>query len=77
MVTDQINHTLYGHEYRHVHFRQTEHGCLGELWTGQSGEDLPGFVVLTSRGRNPSPSGRQWHSGFLPGRFQGLNFNQW
>jgi hypothetical protein len=39
--------------------------------------DLPGFVVLTSRAgtRSPQPiSSRQWHSGFLPGKFQGVQF---
>ena len=43
---------------------------------GSLSEDLPGFVVLTSQGgRNPQPIGaRQWHSGFLPGRFQGVEF---
>jgi hypothetical protein len=37
--------------------------------------DLPGFVVLMSRAgsRSPQPvSSRQWHSGFLPGKFQGV-----
>jgi hypothetical protein len=41
---------------------------------GSLSDDLPGFVVLTSEGgRSPQPiSTRQWHSGFLPGRFQGV-----
>ncbi|MBM3871313.1 MAG: DUF1501 domain-containing protein, partial [Verrucomicrobia bacterium] len=41
---------------------------------GSECEDLPGFVVLTStEGRSPQPiSVRQWHSGFLPGQFQGV-----
>jgi uncharacterized protein (DUF1501 family) len=42
---------------------------------GSDADDLPGFVVLTStsRGRSPQPiSTRMWHSGFLPGRFQGV-----
>ena len=39
--------------------------------------DLPGFVVLTSKGgRNPQPiAARQWSNGFLPGRFQGVQFH--
>ena len=41
---------------------------------GSECENLPGFVVLTStEGRSPQPiSTRQWHSGFLPGQFQGV-----
>jgi hypothetical protein len=40
-------------------------------------EDLPGCVVMTSfAGRNPQPiSQRMWGNGFLPGRFQGVEFN--
>src|SRR5208283_4090355 len=45
---------------------------------GSESEDLPGFVVLTSDGHfgqaQPIAS-RQWHSGFLPSRFQGVRFN--
>jgi hypothetical protein len=44
---------------------------------GSEAEDLPGFVVMTSvGGRNPQPiASRQWSSGFLPSRFQGVEFN--
>ena len=38
---------------------------------------LPGFVVLISTGKagQQQPiSARQWHSGFLPSRFQGVEF---
>jgi hypothetical protein len=43
---------------------------------GSEADDLPGFVVMTSKmGRNPQPiAARQWHSGFLPGQFQGVEF---
>jgi hypothetical protein len=43
---------------------------------GSECDNLPGFVVLTSRGgRNPQPiASRQWHSGFLPSRYQGVEF---
>jgi hypothetical protein len=49
------------------------------LWYGLGSEanDLPGFVVLTSSGKfgQAQPiSARQWHSGFLPSRFQGVHF---
>src|SRR5690606_7076427 len=44
---------------------------------GSECDDLPGFVVLTSRaGRNPQPiASRQWHSGFLPSKYQGVLFH--
>ncbi len=39
-------------------------------------DDLPGYVVLTSVGGGQSQpiASRQWHSGFLPSRFQGVEF---
>jgi len=43
---------------------------------GSECENLPGFVVLTSfgGGQNQPIAARQWHSGFLPSRFQGVKF---
>ena len=44
---------------------------------GSEAEDLPGFVVLTSTGKGGQTqpiAARQWHSGFLPSRFQGVQF---
>jgi len=44
---------------------------------GEGREDLPGFVVMVSTGSfgQAQPiSSRLWHSGFLPGRFQGVEF---
>src|SRR5262249_51224289 len=43
---------------------------------GSEAEDLPGFIVLTSQGRGGQDqpiASRQWHSGFLPGQFQGVH----
>jgi hypothetical protein len=43
---------------------------------GSESENLPGFVVLTSSGKagQAQPiAARQWHSGFLPSRFQGVH----
>src|SRR5262249_59235149 len=43
---------------------------------GSDSEDLPGFCVLTSTGRfgqSQPIAARQWHSGFLPSRFQGIH----
>jgi hypothetical protein len=45
---------------------------------GSECEDLPGFVVLTSTGRSGQQqpiAARQWHSGFLPSRFQGVRLH--
>ena len=44
---------------------------------GSETDNLPGFVVLSSVGRagQAQPiAARQWHSGFLPSRFQGVKF---
>jgi len=44
---------------------------------GAECEDLPGFIVMTSTGggQNQPIASRQWHSGFLPGQFQGVHFH--
>jgi hypothetical protein len=49
------------------------------LWygLGSEAEDLPGFVVMVSTGKfgqSQPIAARQWHSGFLPSRFQGVEF---
>jgi hypothetical protein len=43
---------------------------------GSECEDLPGFVVLISEGGGQAQpvASRQWSSGFLPSRFQGVMF---
>ena len=44
---------------------------------GSETEELPGFVVMVSTGKfgQKQPiAARQWHSGFLPSRFQGVEF---
>ncbi|MCA9179484.1 MAG: DUF1501 domain-containing protein, partial [Planctomycetales bacterium] len=45
---------------------------------GSESDSLPGFVVLTSLGKagqGQPIAARQWHSGFLPSRFQGVQFH--
>jgi hypothetical protein len=44
---------------------------------GSECEDLPGFVVLVSEGGGQGQpiASRQWSSGFLPSRFQGVMFH--
>src|SRR5947209_17947108 len=49
------------------------------LWygLGSMSDNLPGFVVLISPGKSGQQqpiAARQWHSGFLPSRFQGVEF---
>jgi hypothetical protein len=44
---------------------------------GAETDSLPGFVVLVSQGKGGGAqpvSARQWSSGFLPSRFQGIQF---
>ena len=52
-------------------------GSWLEYGLGTESEDLPGFVVLTSvgGGQDQPIASRQWHSGFLPSRFQGVHFH--
>jgi len=49
--------------------------CLGS-WAyyglGTENQDLPGFIVLTSGGKNPDAGKAIWASGFLPGIYQGV-----
>ena len=49
------------------------------LWygLGTDAENLPGFVVMVSTGgfgQSQPIASRQWHSGLLPSRFQGVEF---
>ncbi len=76
MRTDAINHDP-AHTLMNTGSMISGRPSMGSWVTyglGSEGEDLPGFVVLTStEGRSPQPiSVRQWHSGFLPGQFQGV-----
>jgi hypothetical protein len=79
MVTEAINHDP-AHTYMNTGTTISGRPAMGSWLTyglGSESEDLPGFVVLTSTGRfgQAQPiSTRQWHSGFLPSRFQGVRF---
>jgi hypothetical protein len=76
--TEQINHDP-AHTFMNTGTSISGRPSMGS-WInyglGSECDDLPGFVVMTSRsGRSPQPlSSRQWHSGFLPSRFQGVPF---
>ncbi|WP_417848240.1 DUF1501 domain-containing protein [Thalassoglobus sp.] len=79
MVTEQINHDP-AHTFMNTGTAISGRPSMGS-WInyglGSESEDLPGFVVMTSvGGRNPQPiASRQWGAGFLPSRFQGVEFN--
>jgi hypothetical protein len=77
LQTEQINHDP-AHTFMNTGTAISGRPSMGS-WVnyglGSDCDDLPGFVVLTSRAGNRSPqpiSSRQWHSGFLPGKFQGV-----
>ena len=78
MVTEQINHDP-AHTFMNTGTAISGRPSMG-AWInyglGSEGDNLPGFVVLTSvGGRNPQPiASRQWASGFLPSRYQGVEF---
>jgi len=79
MLTEQINHDP-AHTFMNTGTAISGRPSMGS-WVnyglGSESDDLPGFVVMTSiGGRNPQPiASRQWSAGFLPSRFQGVEFN--
>lgn len=80
MHTDQINHDP-AHTVMNTGTSISGRPSMGSWITyglGSDAANLPGFVVLTSTsqdGRSPQPiATRQWHSGFLPSRYQGVAF---
>ncbi len=78
MVTEAINHDP-AHTFMNTGTTISGRPSMGSWVTyglGSEAEDLPGFVVLTSSGRggqNQPIASRQWHSGFLPSKFQGVH----
>lgn len=79
MVTEQINHDP-AHTFMNTGTAISGRPSLG-TWInyglGSESDSLPGFVVMTSvGGRNPQPiAARQWSAGFLPSRYQGVEFS--
>ncbi len=77
LVTEAINHDP-AHTFMNTGSTISGRPSMGSWITyglGTESEDLPGFVVLTSNGRggqNQPIASRQWHSGFLPSKFQGV-----
>jgi hypothetical protein len=80
MQTEQINHDP-AHTFMNTGTSISGRPSMGSWVTyglGSECADLPGFIVLVSRAgtRSPQPvSSRQWHSGFLPSRYQGVQFH--
>lgn len=78
MHTDQINHDP-AHTLMNTGTSIPGRPSMGS-WLlyglGSESDNLPGYVVMTSVGGGQSQpiASRQWHSGFLPSRFQGVEF---
>lgn len=80
MHTEAINHDP-AHTFMNTGTTISGRPAMG-AWLlyglGSESENLPGFVVLTSEGKfgQAQPiAARQWHSGFLPSRYQGVQFH--
>jgi hypothetical protein len=79
LVTEQINHDP-AHTFMNTGSKTPGRPSAGS-WLlyglGSEADDLPGYVVLTSIGRygqSQPIAARQWHSGFLDSKFQGVQF---
>jgi len=78
MVTEQINHDP-AHAFMNSGSILKGRPSMGS-WLlyglGSDTQNLPGYVVMVSRGNAPDQpiSSRQWSSGFLPSKFQGVQF---
>ena len=77
MTTEAINHDP-AHMFMNTGSQIAGRPSMGAWVTyglGSEADDLPGFVVLTSLGKggqNQPIAARQWSSGFLPSRYQGV-----
>jgi hypothetical protein len=74
MHTDQFNH---GPAQLVMHTGTATPGAASfGAWStyglGSENDNLPGFIVLTSGGKNPDAGKSVWGSGYLPGVFQGV-----
>ncbi len=78
MQTEQINHDT-AHAFMNTGSIIKGRPSMGS-WLlyglGAETEDLPGFVVLVSQGKSgvQPVSARQWSSGILPSKYQGIQF---
>ena len=74
MYTDQFNH---GPAQLLMHTGSQNPGAPSAgAWAtyglGSDNQNLPGFIVLTSGGKNPDAGKSVWGSGFLPSVYQGV-----
>ncbi|MBT3266461.1 DUF1501 domain-containing protein [Candidatus Poribacteria bacterium] len=79
LQTEQINHDP-AHTFMNTGTAIAGRPSMGSWWLyglGSEAADLPGFVVLISSGggQDQPIATRQWHSGFLPGEFQGVQLH--
>ncbi|MEQ8836172.1 MAG: DUF1501 domain-containing protein, partial [Lacipirellulaceae bacterium] len=77
MTTEQINHDT-AHAFLNSGSIIKGRPSMGS-WLlyglGAETENLPGYVVMSSSGPGSQPiSARQWSAGFLPSRYQGVQF---
>jgi hypothetical protein len=79
MFTEAINHDP-AHTFMNTGTMIAGRPSMGS-WLlyglGSEAENLPGFVVMVSTGKygqSQPIAARQWHSGFLPSSFQGVEF---
>ena len=78
MITEQINHDP-AQTFMNTGTSISGRPSLGS-WVsygiGSEVSNLPGFIVLVSigGGQGQPVSARQWHSGFLPSKYQGVQF---
>lgn len=76
--TEAINHDP-AHTFMNTGTTISGRPSMGSwIWygLGSTADDLPGFIVLQSAGRGGQMqpiANRMWHSGFLPGQFQGVH----
>jgi hypothetical protein len=74
MTTTQFNHAP-AQILMHTGFQLLGRPSLGSWLSyglGSENPNLPGFMVLTSGGKNPSAGKSVWGSGFLPSIYQGV-----
>jgi hypothetical protein len=79
MKTEAINHDP-AHTFMNTGSTISGRPAMGS-WLlyglGSEAQDLPGFIVMVSTGRGGQMqpiASRQWHSGFLPSKYQGVRF---
>lgn len=74
MYTDQFNHApaqLLCHTGS-PNLGAASIGAWATYGLGTENQDLPGFIVLTSGGKNPDAGKAAWGAGYLPSVYQGV-----